>query len=137
MTHFKFLVNIAIAAALTACVNRSDKNDGSEEAKYIIAYNVAMNEEQSDYDIWTVDPETNERVNLTNNEDVAWTYLAIDDKILFVSDRDTCQRCYFLYEMDSDGSHIKKITRFPLRDSWMGARNDGREIVVNPHPKTR
>ena len=129
------LIILIIAALFFACNANNQHNDSQNEAKYVIAYNVGMNEELTDYDIWTVDPENGEKRNITNHSDVAWTYLAIEDKILFVSDRDTCSRCFYLYEMKADGSGVRKINDFLLRDSWMGFRKEGREIIVNPHPK--
>jgi TolB protein len=55
--------------------------------------------------------------------------------IFFLSDRDTSKRTYFLYEMDHEGKQMRKITEFPLRDSWMSGRNNGDELIVNPHPE--
>ena len=98
-THFSLI--IAVITILSSSSKDKRVNDLNILSDYLIAYNVAMNQEQNDYDIWTVDPETGIRQNVTNNDDVAWTYLALSDKILFVSNRDSCSRCYFLYEMNS------------------------------------
>lgn len=120
-----------------ACRPNSASTAASEqEAAYLLAYNVAMNEEQTDYDVWTIDPVSRVRTNITRHEqDVAWTYLAVKDKVLFISDRDTCTRCFFLYEMETDGSNLQQVTDFQLRDSWMSSRNDGRDLIVNPAPQ--
>ena len=68
--------------------------------------------------------------NIINNPDVAWTYAAFSDTLLFVSDRDTCYRCFFLYKADADGNNPKKISDLQLEDSWMSTRKNGEEIVV-------
>jgi TolB protein len=68
--------------------------------------------------------------NLTNHKDVAWTYFAWKNALYFISDRDTCRRCYFLYATEDAGRTARKVTDLRLEDSWMGARNDGRELVV-------
>lgn len=101
--------------------------------KYVIAYNVLVDGETDNYDIFTVDPETGKTTNITNNPDVAWTYSGAGNKITYISDKDTCSRCHFLYQMDIDGKNDRKITNFQLRDSWMGFRKNGTEIIVTPH----
>lgn len=70
------------------------------------------------------------QTNITRHPDVAWTYYAWKDKLFFISDRDTCRRCYFLYESDADGNGVRKITNLRLEDSWMSSRNDGKEMIV-------
>lgn len=134
MNALKLFFYVVIGTTLIACKSQNT-NQHSSETEYLLAYNVAMNADQSDYDVWTVDPKTGEKTNVTNNADVAWTYQAVEDKILLISDRDTCNRCFYLYEMDADGSNLKQITDFQLRDSWMDTRMEGNEIIVNPSSK--
>jgi TolB protein len=74
---------------------------------------------------------------VTNNRDVAWTYYSIPGKLLFISDRGACRRCYFLYESELDGSIPQKVTNLQLEDSWMGSRNGGKELVVSGRVDTR
>jgi TolB protein len=57
-------------------------------------------------------------------------YYAYQDKLYFISDRDTTHRMYFLYEMDAEGNNVRKVTDLRLEDSWMSSRNDGKEMVV-------
>lgn len=135
MNSFKLLFYLASLQALLACGTQNSSQTSAKEATYLIAYNVAVNAEQSDYDVWTIDPQTGQKTNVTNNPDVAWTYVADAEKILLISDRDTCHRCFYLYEMNADGSNLRKITDFQLRDSWMDTRNNGKEIILNPSPK--
>ena len=105
----------------------------AQVSNYKIAYNVSMNESGDNYDIWMMNLDGTEKTNMTNYQDVAWTYLAGKDKIFFISDRDTCGRCFYLYEMNLSDNSIRKITDFKLRDSWMGKRKDGAELIINPH----
>ena len=110
-----------------------EKSEVRDE-EYLIAYNVMMTEEGDDYDVWIMDPKSGDNRNLTNNPDVAWTYHSTPDKILFVSDRDTAYRHYFLWEMDVNGQSLRQVSELRLRDSWMGTRKNGSEYIVNPHP---
>jgi TolB protein len=62
---------------------------------------------------------------------VDWVYYAFQDKIYFISDRDTTHRMYFLYSMDADGNNVKKVTDLRLEDSWHNTRNGGKEMIVS------
>lgn len=101
---------------------------------YRIAYNVMVDEDADDYDVFIMGMDGTGPQNLTRNPDVAWTYAAGKERVYFISDRDTCRRCYFLYRMDTDGKNLQKISDLRLRDSWMSTRLQEREIIVNPHP---
>jgi len=96
-----------------------------------IAFNVLEDQKADNYDVYTVDTNGNGMTNVTKHKDVAWTYYSIPGKLLFISDRDACKRCYFLYEADIDGSNVRKISNLQLEDSWMGSRNNGSELVVS------
>ena len=64
-----------------------------------VAYNVAVKDSsgKSNYEIFVVDTDGNNAQNITRHPDVAWTYKAYQQTLYFISDRDTCYRCYFLY----------------------------------------
>lgn len=68
--------------------------------------------------------------NITNTPGVEWVYYAFDNRLYYISDKDTCHRCYFLYEMDAAGNNQRKITNLQVEDSWMGSRNNGTEMIV-------
>lgn len=102
------------------------------QSEYQIAYNVLENGEKDDYEVYVMNMDGTGKKNITNHKDVAWTYLAHNDKIFFISDRGACKRCYYLYEMDTDGKSMRKIYDHRLRDSWMGSRKNGRELIVSP-----
>lgn len=101
--------------------------------QYRIAYNVAVKDSsgKSNYEIFSMDTDGSNKKNITNNEDVAWTYHAFENRLFYISDRDTSYRCFFLYDMDSDGKKSKKVSGLQLEDSWMDTRNNGKEIIVS------
>lgn len=100
---------------------------------YRIVYNVLV-DSADNYDLFIMRMDGTEKYNLTHHPDIAWTYKTCQDQILFVSDRDTCHRCYFLYEMDSTGDSIRKVYKVRLADSWMGSRFGDSQLIVRPHP---
>lgn len=112
---------------------KENKTETTAKQKYIVAYNVLVDEEKDNYDIFTVNPENGKTTNISNNPDVAWTYSSVGNKITYISDKDTCNRCEFLYQMNIEGKNDRKITNFKIRDSWMGFRKNGTEIIVTPH----
>jgi len=105
--------------------------ESSKKKEYVIAYNVLQNKENDDYEIYSINLDGSGKKNITNHKDVAWTYYSWKDVLFFISDRDTCHRCYFLWEMNADGGNVRKVSNLQLEDSWMGSRNDGKEIIVS------
>jgi TolB protein len=114
----------------TYAVAQSGKSDQNKQ--YSIAYNIHEHDtiHKNNYEIITMNMDGTNKKNITNNPDVAWTYYAYKNRLFFISDRDTCSRCFFLYETDVNGNNIKKISDLILEDSWMSGRNNGEEIVV-------
>jgi len=102
-----------------------------------VAFNVLHDQKADDYEVYTIGLDGSDLRNVTNHKDVAWTYYSMPGKVLFVSDRDVCRRCLFLYESDIDGSHLRKISNLQVEDSWMGSRNGGKELVVAGRVDTR
>ncbi len=97
-----------------------------------IAFNVYTNTPEDNYEVFVMDLDGKNRRNITNTPGVDWVYAAYGDRLLFLSDRDTCHRCYFLYEMDADGGNVRRISDRQLQDSWMSARMNGSEFIVDP-----
>ena len=96
-----------------------------------IAYNIHIPDTtKDDWEIIKMKPDGTGKKNILNNDDVAWTYTAWKDRLFFISDRDTCYRCFFLYEADANGNKIRKISDLQLEDSWMSTRNNGEEMIV-------
>ena len=101
------------------------------QSKYGLLYNVAQDTKADDYEIYAMNTDGTGKRNITNHKDVAWTYYAYKKTVFFISDRDACKRCYYLYSMDFDGKDVKKLSDLRLEDSWMGSRNNGTEMVVS------
>ncbi len=99
--------------------------------KYALVYNVARDTKTDDYEVYTMESDGSGKRNITNNKDVAWTYYTDRKTVYFISDRDACKRCYFLYSMDRNGENVRKVTDLQLEDSWMGSRNKGKELIVS------
>lgn len=104
---------------------------------YKIVYNVLSDEKADDYEVFSMNADGSAKANITQNPDVAWTYYSLLGKLLFISDRGACRRCYFLYQSDVEGGNPQKITNLQLEDSWMGSRKQGKELVVAGRIDTR
>ena len=118
-----FATALALTLATASCYAQQLK----------IAYNVLVDAEQDDYEIFVMNLDGSDKVNITHERAVDWTYVAGDDEILFISDRDTCYRCYYLYAMTADGEDVTQIGGIRLADSWMDHRKEATEIIVTPH----
>jgi TolB protein len=102
----------------------------AQTSKYKIVYNVLENREKDNYEVYSMNMDGTGKKNLTNTPGVEWVYYAYGNKVYYISDIDTCHRCYFLYEMDAEGNNKRKISDLQLEDSWMGSRNKGTEMIV-------
>lgn len=100
------------------------------ETGYWIAYNVQVDGKADNYDVFGIEMDGSGRRNITDHSDVAWTYYAFRNTLYFISDRDTCRRCYYLYASDDAGKTARRITGLRLEDSWMSTRNNGTELIV-------
>ncbi len=102
----------------------------AQSPNYKIVYNVLEDREKDNYEVYSMNMDGTGKKNLTNTLGVEWVYYAYENKVYYISDIDTCHRCYFLYEMDADGNNKRKISDLQLEDSWMGSRNKGTEMIV-------
>lgn len=117
-----------IMLILLACCATREKNAAPS---WIIAYNVHLPDTtKDDWEVFTMNLDGSNKQNVTRDPDVAWIYEAIGDSLLFISDRDTCFRCYFVYIAGADGSSPRRITNLQLEDSWMSSRDNGQELIV-------
>lgn len=119
-----------IVIVLNGC--KAPESNINESARYLLAYNVGVNVEQDDYDVFVMNLDGSNKQNVTNHPDVAWSYISGKNKVYFISDRDTCKRCFYLYSVDPDGTDIQQISDVRLKDSWMGIRNN-EELIIKPH----
>jgi TolB protein len=128
----KNTIHLIIATVfLSSCANSQEKKKISEK-EYSIAYNIHENDtvHKNNYEVMTMNIDGSNKKNITNNPDVAWTYYAYKNRLFLISDRDTCNRCFFLYETDVNGANIEKVSDLMLEDSWMSGRKNGEELVV-------
>ncbi|HBD94107.1 MAG TPA: hypothetical protein DC057_08050, partial [Spirochaetia bacterium] len=126
----KVLILITVCVLLYAC-GTSQNNSKNNEKKFSIAYNIHLPDTtKDDWEIIKMNFDGSGKKNILNNDDVAWTYTTYKDRLFFISDRDTCYRCFFLYETDANGNSIKKVSNLQLEDSWMSCRKDGEEMIV-------
>ncbi|WP_462249346.1 hypothetical protein [Ferruginibacter sp.] len=102
----------------------------AQKNNYKIAYNVLEDTAKDNYDIYIMNMDGSGKKNITNTAGVEWIYHAYEDKLFFISDRDTCLRCYFLYSMNTEGNNVKKLSNLQLEDSWMSSRKKGTEMIV-------
>lgn len=77
----------------------SQDKRSKEEKQYAIAYNIHEHDtiHKNNYEVITMNMDGTNKNNITNNPDVAWTYYAYENRLFFISDRDTCSRCFFVY----------------------------------------
>jgi TolB protein len=122
--------NYALLTALLLGLLACTSSRKSSLDNWKIAYNVLVDEANDNYDVFIMNADGSQKQNITKHTDVAWTYYAWKNRLFFISDRDTCRRCYFLYETDASGQNPRKVTDLQLEDSWMSSRNEGREMAV-------
>jgi TolB protein len=114
----------------------SSETNKTNEFDYAIAYNVLTDSQSDNYEVFSMNMDGSEKRNVTNLSGVEWTYYSYKDRLYFISDKDTCQRCaYYLYETDYRGDNPRKVSNIPLADSWMSSRNNGNEFIVRPNLK--
>ncbi|MDX2045179.1 MAG: hypothetical protein SFU87_00240 [Chitinophagaceae bacterium] len=120
-------MNKILQILLAACFVQSAVGQNN---KYKIVYNVFEDTDRDNYDIYSMNMDGSGKKNITNTPGVEWVYHTYKDRVFFISDRDTCHRCYFLYEMDANGNNVKKLSNLQLEDSWMSSRNNAAEMIV-------
>ncbi|MEP1033005.1 hypothetical protein [Ekhidna sp.] len=128
----KHLTYILITTGLLFACATEVKDDNAKSKIYRAAYNVLTDQENDNYEVFSANLDGTDVINITNLDGVEWTYRSMNDKVLYISDRDTCYRCYFLYETDALGQEHRRIGGPQLKDSWMDFRKGGDEIIVNP-----
>jgi TolB protein len=127
-----FICILFLAAVVSCKTTKRTASGNFQNTENAIAYNIAVKDSsgKSNYEVFTMNLDGSNSQNITNNKDVAWTYRAYKNTLYFISDRDTCYRCFFLYKTDMKGSNIKKVSNLQLEDSWMDTRNNGTEMIV-------
>ncbi len=116
-----------------SCQKKPESNEVNDPVELKIAYNVLFDAENDDYEVFVMDLDGSNKMNVTNLPGVEWTYLASGRELYFISDKDNCDRCYRLYRTDANGIKPIQINDFRLADSWMGIRKNNEELIVTPH----
>lgn len=134
--HLRIALIILSSCWLISChINRAGgEKSGQSPSDYAIAYNVLVDSQEDDYEVFTMNLDGSAKQNITRLPGVEWTYYSYRDKLYFISDQDSCSRCYFLYQTNYQGDHSERISDIQLADSWMSSRNKGQEIIVKPSP---
>lgn len=117
-----------MATGLISCSTRNVS--GTANPDYVIAYNAYFDDSTKGYEVMVMDMDGNHVRNLTQSPGVEWVYAAYRDKIIYISDRDTCYRCFRLYEMDANGKNDRMIYGGILQDSYVDTRKNGTEFIV-------
>lgn len=119
-----------------SCANRSIVEEkityDDDTYDYRIAYNVMVDSLGKNYDVFTMRPDGSNKQNISQGPGVEWVYLAAGDKLFVVSDQDTCERCFYLYETDAYGTYWKKVSDLPMSESWMGYNHKENRLIVKP-----
>jgi len=123
------ILSVILAGLISLCTAQEGIPESLRD--YKIAYNVLIDKEKDNYEIFVMNPDGSSKKNISNWKGVDWVYTSSGSKIYFVSDRDTSRRKYFLYEMDADGNNVRRISSFLVVDSWQGSRKNGTEFVVS------
>lgn len=97
---------------------------GAQDTRYKIVFNVLEDRAKDNYEIYSMNMDGSGKKNISNTPGVEWVYYSYRDKVYYISDADTCHRCYFLYEMDAEGNQKRKISELQLEDSWMSRYED-------------
>ncbi|SDQ70788.1 TolB family protein [Flagellimonas zhangzhouensis] len=124
----KGITILGLLALLLSC--KSDK-DASEHELGLV-YNVLRDLDIENYEVYSMNLDGTNQRNITDLYNVEWTYYSYGNTLYFVSDRDACKRCFFLYKSDFNGENVQKVSDLQLADSWMSTRNDGKELIVKP-----
>ncbi len=131
--RYQIFILLAVIFIGISCSSTDQPQDQSSNQDFpSIVYNVFHNTETDDYEVFGMTWDADSLWNISSSPGVDWSYHLIGDRILYVSDRDTTHRIYFLYETDKYGSFHRKISDVRLADSWMSSRDNG-EIIVRPY----
>lgn len=131
-SKMKILVTCTLTIFMLYACSSSRQGTASSLVNARILYNIHIPDTtKDDWEILSMNPDGTDKKNILNNDDVAWTYTAYKNRLFFISDRDTCYRCFFLYETDASGNNPKKLGNLQLEDSWMSVRHNGEEMIVS------
>lgn len=102
----------------------------SSDDDLLIAYNVLVSE-RDDYEIFVMNLDGSEPRNISSSDGTDWVYASLGDTLYFVSTRDVEGKGYHLFSMKSDGSDVRRLAGFLVPDSYVSARDMGRELAIS------
>ena len=126
---------LACLIALIGCTQKNSSTENRERkgkdgpAKYRFVWSTPIDTAFRNYEIYSMNMDGSDKLNLTSNSSFDWAYSTYDDKIYFVSDRNAAPREYYLYEMDGMGNGVRRIYDKPLPDSFVSTI-DGNHFLV-------
>lgn len=132
MRYILFLLFGAIMMSCSELPKKPDAVNGTAN-NYKIAFNVLLDTIHDNYEVFVMNLDGSNKKNITNLKGVEWTYNAYGKELYLISDKDTTHRYYYLYRTNSEGGTLHKVTNIRLADSWINSRNNGRELIVEPH----
>ncbi|MEY8779927.1 TolB family protein [Allomuricauda sp. XS_ASV26] len=124
----KVITSLGIVLLLMSCNTDKQKN----QLELGLVYNVLLDADIDNYEVFSMELDGSNKTNITDRPDLEWTYFSQEDTLYFISDRNACKRCYFLYKSSFDGKNIQKVSDLELADSWMSTRHNGSELIVKP-----
>ena len=96
-----------------------------------IAYNVLLpGKDTINYEVYIMDIDGENQENLSNHPAVDWLYHGWSHNIYFISDRDTTEGIYFLYQQNLRNRTIHRISTRRMAESWLDSRHGGSELII-------
>jgi TolB protein len=118
--------NFLLHTAMLLMVVMFNSSLFAQKTEYKIVYNVLEDKAKDNYEIYSMNMDGSGQKNISNTHGVEWVYTSYKDKVYYVSDIDTCHRCYFLYEMDAEGNGKRKLSNLQVEDSWMSRTDNAK-----------
>ncbi|MBT8304482.1 MAG: hypothetical protein KJP09_08440, partial [Bacteroidia bacterium] len=82
MKYFLYILSLLLVLACQSDV----KKDAKKPYALKVAYNVAFDTENDNYEVFSMNMDGSDKKNITNLKGVEWTYDAYDDDLYFISD---------------------------------------------------
>lgn len=117
---------------LAACNGSQKKNQDINPSGFQseIVFTALDSASAENYDIYILGKDGKTETRLTDSPGADFAMHACNGKIYFLSDRDTSYGITFLYEMESDGSGVRRVTQFPVYSSYFNGRFGCTEFIV-------
>ena len=106
-----------LSISVSSCKSPGKIVNSVNDPDYAIAYNIAVKDSagKSNYEVFVMNMDGSNARNISNNPDVAWTYRAYKKNLYFISDRDTCYRCFFSTKLITVAKRLKRSASCNLK----------------------